>query len=325
MCGLAGVVLLPRRRSPAELSEIWGHFTRMLLLAQRRGVHASGACVLRADGRYALVRRPVPARDLVQSAPYVRLGQQIDGSVVTIFGHARHVTKGEPENPVNNHPIDVAPAPGVHAGAVGVHNGTIDNDDQLFGRYGYARRGQVDSEIIFHLMAEAFFWPQNRRRFLFDHLSDLEGTLSFLCWPRGAPSTLLVYRGTEPLCRRFDRSRGTWYFASIPSQLAGTFGTRDDIELLPSRHLYTYQVLDGGDYREDSLALPPVAHGLGAPEPPALPSLTGEGCWDLERITGRSAETALCGLSRGHGGAEPQEADSVPPADSSSAERRSRA
>jgi len=61
--------------------------------------------------------------------------------------HVRDYTKGHPSLTANNHPIR-------HGAVVGVHNGTIENDDELFAEHGIARAEPsmtVDSEIIFAL------------------------------------------------------------------------------------------------------------------------------------------------------------------------------
>jgi glucosamine 6-phosphate synthetase-like amidotransferase/phosphosugar isomerase protein len=61
--------------------------------------------------------------------------------------HVRDYTKGHPDLVANNHPIR-------HGAVVGVHNGIITNDDQLFDAHGIARAEPgmtVDSEIIFAL------------------------------------------------------------------------------------------------------------------------------------------------------------------------------
>ena len=65
--------------------------------------------------------------------------------------HVRDYTKGHPSLNANNHPIR-------HGAVVGVHNGIIVNDDQLFDEHGIARAEPgmtVDSEIIFALAGRA--------------------------------------------------------------------------------------------------------------------------------------------------------------------------
>jgi len=59
--------------------------------------------------------------------------------------HVRDYTKGHPSLAANNHPIR-------HGAVVGIHNGIITNDDELFDGHGIPRAEPgmtVDSEIIF--------------------------------------------------------------------------------------------------------------------------------------------------------------------------------
>jgi len=65
--------------------------------------------------------------------------------------HVRDYTKGHPSLAANNHPIR-------HGSVVGVHNGIIVNDDELFDEHGIARAEPgmtVDSEIIFALAEQS--------------------------------------------------------------------------------------------------------------------------------------------------------------------------
>jgi glucosamine 6-phosphate synthetase-like amidotransferase/phosphosugar isomerase protein len=59
--------------------------------------------------------------------------------------HVRDYTKGHPNIEANNHPV-------CHGPVVGIHNGTIANDDEIFERDGFVRAAPemtVDSEVIF--------------------------------------------------------------------------------------------------------------------------------------------------------------------------------
>lgn len=66
---------------------------------------------------------------------------------ISVLGHCRFPTKGSAEQNTNNHPI-------VHGGVVGVHNGGISNDEELWIKFDISkhRKGIVDSEIIFGLI-----------------------------------------------------------------------------------------------------------------------------------------------------------------------------
>src|SRR5919205_2434489 len=64
--------------------------------------------------------------------------------------HVRDYTKGHPSLAANNHPIR-------HGAVVGIHNGIIVNDEELFARRGWERAEPemtVDSEAIFALVEE---------------------------------------------------------------------------------------------------------------------------------------------------------------------------
>lgn len=79
------------------------------------------------------------------------LAKQIETGSIGSTGivHTRWATQGSPSDNANNHPIDVA-------GLVGVHNGHVKNDRELFGKIDaavYGRVGQVDSEAAFAWMA----------------------------------------------------------------------------------------------------------------------------------------------------------------------------
>jgi glucosamine 6-phosphate synthetase-like amidotransferase/phosphosugar isomerase protein len=65
--------------------------------------------------------------------------------------HVRDYTKGHPTIEANNHPIR-------HGAVVGVHNGVIQNDEEVLRRHGIERERQdmtVDSEVIFALADRA--------------------------------------------------------------------------------------------------------------------------------------------------------------------------
>jgi glutamine---fructose-6-phosphate transaminase (isomerizing) len=69
-------------------------------------------------------------------------------TVGEVLVHVRDFTKGHPTIVANNHPIR-------HGRVVGIHNGIIANDDELFVRHGLERETPdmtVDSEAIFALV-----------------------------------------------------------------------------------------------------------------------------------------------------------------------------
>ncbi len=114
--------------------------------------------------------------------------------------HVRDYTKGHPRVAANNHPVR-------HGTVVGVHNGVIVNDDELFERHGWDRDHPdmtVDSESIFAL-AEAFEGPEA--------LEQLRGSMATAWLDERRPDALFAARGVgRPLW--LARGRHETFFAS---------------------------------------------------------------------------------------------------------------
>ncbi len=97
--------------------------------------------------------------------------------------HVRDFTKGHPSLAANNHPIR-------HGSVVGIHNGIIKNDDELFAQHGIARAEQgmtVDSEIIFAL-------AERSRGRTANALQQLYGSMA-TAWLDEGRAELLLARG----------------------------------------------------------------------------------------------------------------------------------
>jgi glucosamine 6-phosphate synthetase-like amidotransferase/phosphosugar isomerase protein len=97
--------------------------------------------------------------------------------------HVRDYTKGHPRIDANNHPVR-------HGAVVGVHNGIILNDEEIFAAHGFERAAPdmtVDSEAIFAL-AEA-------RPGRADVLEELRGSMATAWLDDRDPDLLYVARG----------------------------------------------------------------------------------------------------------------------------------
>lgn len=102
--------------------------------------------------------------------------------------HVRDYTKGHPSMSANNHPIR-------HGAVVGIHNGIIKNDDQLFDEHGIARAEPgmtVDSEIIFAL-------AERSRGRTAEALQKLYGSMAAAWLDEGRPELLLARGMGRPL------------------------------------------------------------------------------------------------------------------------------
>ncbi len=136
MCGIAGFSLEPEGIGidPTDLARV------LLAGLCERGKDATGVAWQGPSGPVELYkesRRVVHVFDRIAVPHEAR----------TVAVHVREYTKGTPALNENNHPIRWAEV-------VGVHNGSISNDDALFEQYGERRSSRtisVDSEAIMML------------------------------------------------------------------------------------------------------------------------------------------------------------------------------
>lgn len=147
MCGIAGISLAPTERCHPTLVA-----AAMLREIEGRGPDATGVAWVEPetlDVYYS--KMPIKARHFIPK-------MSLHGARTAIL-HTRWATKGHISIEENNHPIAV---PGV----VGVHNGQLQNDDDIFkvlSPLGAERYGQVDSEAIFALLAAEVKQPVQER------------------------------------------------------------------------------------------------------------------------------------------------------------------
>jgi len=195
MCGIAGYSLNPE--SPVERT-----LAAQALLAgiAERGADAVGYASRGPDGVVAVTKLRGGASALLDE---IELPLTSESALI----HVRDYTKGHPKIAANNHPIR-------HGTVVGIHNGIIENDDELFMRYGIEREERdmtVDSEAIFALM--------ERRQHAPRALSELRGAMAAAWLDEREPSTLFLARGVaRPLW--IGRTRYDLFFASTRRALA---------------------------------------------------------------------------------------------------------
>jgi len=201
MCGLCGILFEERRRSAEERGHLLDIFTRLLVLSESRGNHASGVDWVKADGSYGVFKAPMPASELVRRKGYAEVLAAVDNKTTILMGHARWRTQGSETNNANNHPLvleTLGNGRDAHALLV-THNGHISNAETLFRRFHFPRQAQVDSEILAHFAAAAATpdgWGMNdlRRR-----LALCRGTMSAVMASTALPKTVLIAKGNKPL------------------------------------------------------------------------------------------------------------------------------
>ncbi|OGP53168.1 MAG: hypothetical protein A2Y65_06730 [Deltaproteobacteria bacterium RBG_13_52_11] len=245
MCGLAGMLFYPTQRSDTEWAELREVFTRMVVFNEERGREASGAALISRDGILRLFKQPVPASQLVKMEPYQDIMASIGPDTTCLLGHTRAPTKGSRWNNANNHPLLVG-----HT--VGIHNGIIDNDDDLFTRSGFSRHGEVDSEIIFSLLDRigpisnnGSYPPLVQRQ-----VSLLEGFFATLSVDLRRPTHLLVLKYLRPLCLHYEKRLNALFFSSRYLFLRKAFGRAVITEALEAERGFIFdagQLLERGE------------------------------------------------------------------------------
>jgi len=195
MCGIAGYSLNPQ--SPVERK-----LAAQALLAgiAERGADAVGYASRNAHGTIGVTKLRGGASALLDE---IALPQDAEQALI----HVRDYTKGHPGIEANNHPIR-------HGVVVGIHNGIIENDDELFARYGIEHEERdmtVDSEAIFALMELSRNAPRA--------LSELRGAMAAAWLDEREPSKLFLARGVaRPLW--IGRTHSDLFFASTRRALA---------------------------------------------------------------------------------------------------------
>lgn len=235
MCGLAGVLLAPRKRSAEMFRTICSIHVANLLANEERGREASGVAVIRRNGTHTLYKAAVPARVFISRPKFWGVLATVDYSTVCLLGHTRRPTKGSPDKLENNHPITTK-----HV--IGVHNGEIRNDDQLSDRHRLPREAEVDSEALFQLIdatgapRNGEDWPLRIRR----GLEDVEGWFATLSVDSRRPTELLALKLSRPLSVHYEKELGALFFSSRYIFLRKAFGRRVVSQALRSGYGYCF-------------------------------------------------------------------------------------
>jgi glucosamine 6-phosphate synthetase-like amidotransferase/phosphosugar isomerase protein len=199
MCGIAGYSL-------STDSSVKRTLAAQALLAgiAERGADAVGYAHRGAGTSVTVHKRRSGASELLDEV-------HVPAGSTQVLVHVRDFTKGHPTIEANNHPIR-------HGAVVGIHNGIIVNDDEIFARYGFERAHPdmtVDSEAIFALAEHSEGSPEA--------LEELFGAMATAWLDERVPSTLFLARAVgRPLW--IGTASSELFFAS----------TREALEVLES-------------------------------------------------------------------------------------------
>lgn len=202
------------------LEGAWGKtyevIRQLLLASEHRGRDATGFVAATAPldypGRRAVVmaKQPLPAGDFIDAS---RLFKSLRHRRCDAFlGHMRAATHGDPlaAGNVNNHPF-VSEDQSLFL----VHNGVLQNHEELSDKFSLRLAGQCDSEVLLRL-AELYESPADG---LAACLSEAKGSLAVALYDRPSGSVWLARNSGRPLwLLRLERER-RWFFASTDAIL----------------------------------------------------------------------------------------------------------
>src|SRR5262245_18888632 len=176
MCGIAGYSLGPG--SDAERTVV----ARALLAGiAERGADAVGYAFRQPGSKVTVHKQRSGATALLERI-------SVPEEATQVLVHVRDYTKGHPGFAANNHRIR-------HGAVVGIHNGIIENDDQLFDEHDIPRAQPgmtVDSEIIFAI-------AQRSRGRTAKAFEQLYGSMAAAWLDEGRPELLLARVMVRPL------------------------------------------------------------------------------------------------------------------------------
>jgi glutamine---fructose-6-phosphate transaminase (isomerizing) len=170
MCGIAGYSLSPASTVPRTLAA-----QALLAGIAERGADAVGYAHRGQGASVSVHKRRSGASELLDEL-------HVPAASTQVLVHVRDYTKGHPTIEANNHPIR-------HGSVVGIHNGIIVNDEEIFARYGFERAHPdmtVDSEAIFALAEHSEGTPEA--------LEELYGAMATAWLDERAASILFLAR-----------------------------------------------------------------------------------------------------------------------------------
>ncbi len=202
MCGIATITIGRGCRGRVPYPLLRRLCKELLVELTPRGIDASGIAVINdpTGGKESRVfKKALRPECLVKRPMFDKvLEEDIGPATNFIMLHARATTVGDTTNNRNNHPIitpDVDPI-------VGIHNGTLHNDDQLFKKYEekFDRAADVDSEIIFRLYRYHVEKGQSPEQAMSLTGEELAGAFTGALVDMRYPHRMVMFKNDRSLC-----------------------------------------------------------------------------------------------------------------------------
>lgn len=218
MCGVVGVLRFGEHPVvPSYNMSALFLATSLLESSENRGPDATGVSALFDNGNFFIQKMAIGAAEFItrsggKSEDYeglMAILRNYSKSHMRCFiGHCRKKSVGELVNS-DNHPIKAG-------NIVGVHNGTLKNDKEIFKNLDCQRDGKVDSEAIFRLLqhyTNDCTLPFTKEA-LVEVCTRLEGTYSFIAYNANNPYQVVSAKDGRPAEYCFIRPLGLVLIAS---------------------------------------------------------------------------------------------------------------
>jgi len=160
---------------------------------EHRGKDATGLALVGKSGNVRVVKEPIAATEFFKRRQGIGMAARV-GLI-----HTRAATQGSPKQAGNNHPIE-------YEGIVGIHNGIVYNDDEIFRDTKWFRQHQVDSEAIFASLYH--------KDLVKDALEVIDGSYAVAWLDRDNPFQLNLARGHSSPVYWGTTVNGSAFFAS---------------------------------------------------------------------------------------------------------------
>lgn len=194
MCGIFGIVIGSDACIPPEFVE--ATTARLFRFSETRGREAAGLA-MRVNGSIDVLKQAGSASVFIQSQQYRDLlARNLDtctkaaateaATGLALLGHSRLVTNGFQCDDDNNQPVIVPRT-------VGVHNGIIVNEAELWARYDrLSRIYDVDTEILLKILRHHLDRSHDLKSAAGCTFAEIEGTASVGILPSELPALLLA-------------------------------------------------------------------------------------------------------------------------------------
>tara|TARA_X000000368_G_scaffold417439_1_gene413844 strand:+ start:11676 stop:13694 length:2019 start_codon:yes stop_codon:yes gene_type:complete len=172
MCGIFGVI--SKKEAKYSKSFIEKSLTSLAKFSESRGKDSSGLCVFDQKNNKLIINKGnthttelFKKKNVKDSLKYLHTSD-----TKFAFGHSRLVTNGTQLNANNNQPI-------LKDGVIGIHNGIITNDDELWCvNPDINREYEIDTEVLLALIRKELNLTNNIEASVAKSISSIEGTAS---------------------------------------------------------------------------------------------------------------------------------------------------